>query len=103
MKLNNVTIIIIEDSMSRKNENVFQGQCVEFYHQDDISLMGIDGFSSYAAQPLKIFWLNGRCDEFKGATAVIIKAESGELLIERQLNWNQPARHEDGGVIFQVF
>lgn len=103
MKLKNVIITIKENSTAGQKEKVFRGQVVEFYHQEDIFEIGIDGNLSVGRQPLKIFWLDGKCSEFRGATSINITTGSGELVIERTLNWNQPARDENGGVIFEVF
>ena len=58
------------------------GQTVEIVSEPDIVLTGVDGIRSYARQPSKIVWLEGKARDLTTITSVKIAKSDGEELVD---------------------
>lgn len=99
----NVQIALVENSSAGNPPKIFPAQTVEIVHETDTSRTGVDGFTSTARHPSKIFWHGGTAKELAKITNVKIVDHTGKVLVDGELNTTFRVPHErSGGVEFDV-
>jgi hypothetical protein len=102
MTIRNATITLKENSSAGNPPKTFIGQTVVIATEAEAVARSVDGFTSTARHPSKIFWSEGSAKDLASITNVKI-ASAGKLLIDGELNktYGGPSERA-GGVEFFV-
>jgi hypothetical protein len=105
MMMKNVHVTLGENSSAGNPTKTFHAQSVEIARQPDTVKTGVDGFTSTARHPSKIFWREGSAKDLARITDVKIVTHGGEVLVDAALNttFTIPRDRAGGGVEFDVF
>jgi hypothetical protein len=102
MTIRNATITLKENSSAGNPPKTLIGQTVEIANEDNTVVRSVDGFTSTARPPSKIFWLEGSAKDLASITNVKI-ASAGKVLCDGELNKTYGGPSErSGGVEFFV-
>jgi hypothetical protein len=103
MTTRNATITLKENSSAGSPPKTFIGQTVEIANEANTVVRSVDGFTSTARHPSKIFWLEGSAKDLASITNVKI-ASAGKVLCDGELNktYGGPSERRSGGVEFFV-
>jgi hypothetical protein len=99
-----VEVTLLEHSSAGNPPRKFVGQTVEITPDPDTVPTAVDGHTSRASHPTKIFWHGGTAKSLAYITNVRIIAGNGEVLIDDDqliLTFQAP-KDVSGGVKFEV-
>jgi len=99
-----VEVTLLEHSTAGNPPKKFVGQTVEIVREPDTVQTGVDGHTSSARHPTKIFWHGGTAKSLANITNVRIVADDvGVLINDDQLCTTfQVPKDVSGGVKFEV-
>jgi len=97
-----VEITLIENSMAGGPTRILAGQRVQISGGGVTRVMSVDGIPAHGNHPWHLLWSGGFAADLRGVTDVKMVDNSGEVIVDGELDYNSAPSDVLGGVEFRV-